>query len=142
MLAALLALLNAIPGISALVNGVVKSVFDAKVQIVQAKTGADRDTAIALAKSAATEAHERTAALGVIATNYLLTLLVVAFALPFVGYIWWIVFHDILWCEGKCVATDPIRGQVADWGNTIIAFVFGAPTAVTIGKMYLARKTD
>ena len=139
MLAALLALINAIPGISALVNGVVKSVFDAKVQIVQAKTGADRDTAVALAKSAATEAHERTAALGIIASNPLLTCLVVAFAGPLVIYIWKVVVWDIVLGLGT---TDPIRGQVADWANTIIWSIFGSTGVAALGKMYFARKTD
>lgn len=141
MLTAILALLNAIPAFAGIVNSITTGWFNAKVQIVQAKTGADRDVAVALVKAAATEAHERTAALGVIAGNYLLTILVVAFAAPFAGYINWIIFHDILWCGGQC-ATDPIKGQVAEWGNTIIAFVFGAPTAVTVGKMWFARKID
>lgn len=141
MLTALLALLNAIPGISSLVNGVVKSVFDAKVQIVQAKTGADKEVAVELVKKAAAEAHERTEALAIIASNYLLTLLVLAFAIPLVAYEWWVIIHDKLWCAGQC-KTDPIGGQVGDWAQMIIAFIFGAPAAVSLGKMWFARKTD
>lgn len=139
MLAAFLALLNAIPGISSLVSSVTNSFFNAKVQIVQAKTGADRDAAIALLKTAETEAHERTASLAIIASNYLLTILVVVFALPFAIYIWKVVVWDVVLGWGT---TDPIRGDVASWANLIIGFIFGAPAAVGIGKMWFARKTS
>jgi hypothetical protein len=38
-------------------------------------------------------------------------------------------------------STYPIRGEVQQWATTIIAFIFGAPTALAIGHMWFNRKT-
>lgn len=138
----MLALLSLIPGIGTVIQAVMTAIFDAKVKITQAKTGADRDAAVAMLKAAEVEAHERTAALAIIAGNKLLTILVIAFATPLVLYEWQVIVIDKLWCGAfnlNCT-TDPIKGQVADWANVIIASIFGAPTAVTIGKMWFSRK--
>lgn len=140
----MLALLSLIPGIGTVIQSVVSALFDAKVKIMQAKTGADRDTAVAILKAAEVEAHERTAALSIIAGNTLLTLLVVSFAIPLVLYEWQVVVVDKLvcnWFSLNC-STDPIKGQVADWATTIIAFIFGTPAAMSLGRMWFGRKTQ
>jgi len=138
----MLALLSLIPGIGTVVQGILGALFDAKVRIVQAKTGADRDAAVGLLKAAEVEAHERTAALAIIAGNKLLTLLVIAFATPLVLYEWQVIVIDKLWCGALSLncSTDPIKGDVAERAKTIITFIFGAPAATTIGKMWFARK--
>ena len=132
-------LLGLIPGLSSLVSAIVKARFDAQVAITQAKVGGDRDVAVALVKASETAAHERSASLATIAGSTTLTLLVVAFAAPLVVYEWKVVVVDIVFQAGS---TDPIRGQVADWANTIIAFVFGASTTMALGHMWFSRKTS
>lgn len=135
----MLPFLAAIPIIGNVITGVTSAVFDAKVRIVQARTGAERDKAVEIVKAAATETEQATARLGIIAGNKLLTVLVVIFSLPFAIFIWKVVVIDIVLGLGT---TDPIKGQVAEWANTIIVCLFGAPTAVTIGKMILSRKSE
>lgn len=138
----MLALLSLIPGIGTVIQAVMTAVFDAKVKITQAKTGTDRDAAVAMLRAAEVEAHERTAALAIIAGNKLLTILVIAFATPLVFYEWQVIVIDKLWCGALSLncSTDPIKGQVADWANTIIYSIFGGTAATTIGKMWFSRK--
>jgi hypothetical protein len=133
----MLALLSLIPGIGTVIQSVLGAVFDAKVKITQAKTGADRDTAVALLKAAEVEAHERTAALAIIASNKFLTFLVIAFAAPYIVFEFKVVIWDIVLGLGS---TDPIKGQVADWATVIIPSIFGSTGATTLGKMWFSRK--
>jgi hypothetical protein len=137
MLSAILAFIGAIPGIGAVIQFIVGKVFDSKVAITTATIGGDRDVAVALVKKAATDEHERTSQLGLIAGSNTLMVLVFAFAAPLVIYEWKVVVVDIVLQAGS---TDPIRGQVADWANTIIAFVFGASTTMALGHMWFNRK--
>lgn len=150
MIAALLALFSAIPGVATAISFVFGKKYDAQVAIVQAKTGVNIEKAKQIVSAAATEDHERSTRLATIASNTLMTFLVVGFATPFVIFIWKVVVVDIvvgpgcIWFTKMCwvANTDPIRGQVADWGNTIIAALFGSTAAVTIGKMILSKKSD
>jgi hypothetical protein len=132
----MLALLAAIPGIGSFVATIVASVFNAKVQIATAKIGGDTAIATALVKATETAAHERTAALAVIAGNTLLTLLIVGFAGPPLIYEWKVVVYDTVLGLGS---TPPIHGEVAAWLHTIIGFIFGTTGAVAIGKMWFGR---
>lgn len=131
-----MALLAAIPGIGGIVTAITTALFNAKVEITKAKTGADRDVAVRLVQAAEAREHENTARLAIFAGNKLLTVLVIAFATPLVLFEWKVVVVDIVFQAGS---TDPIRGQVADWATTIIAFLFGTPTALALGKMWFSR---
>lgn len=135
----MLAFLSLIPGLSTLVQSIVTAVFNAKVQITQARIGGDRDVAVQLVRAAEAQAHEDTAKLGIIAGNKLLTLLLIAFAVPLVWFEWKVIVWDTILQLGT---TEAVRGQVADWGNTIIYFLFGSPTVVALGKMWFTRKTS
>ncbi len=139
MLSAILALIGAIPGIGSVVTAITTAVFNAKVNITTAKIGGDVAVATALVKASETEAHERTAALSVIAGSTVLTILVVGFATPLMIFEWKIVLYDNILGLGS---TDPIRGQVGDWASLIISFVFGAPTSLALGNMWFNRKTS
>ena len=139
MLSALLALIGAIPGIGALVTSITTAVFNSKVQIATAKIGGDTAVATALVKASEPEAHERTAALSVIAGSKILLLLVVVFAAPLAIFEWKVVVYDTILGLGT---TLPIRGEVAQWANLIIGFVFGAPTSLALGQMWFSRKTS
>lgn len=134
MLSAFLALIGAIPGIGSVITFVTGKVFDAKVAITTAKIGGDRDTAVAIVKAGTEAEQQRVAALGVIAGSAVLTLLVVAFAGPLVIFMWKVVVWDIVLGLGT---TDPIKGQVAEWANTIIYSIFGSGTALAVGRMTL-----
>jgi hypothetical protein len=144
------ALLGIIPGLLNLVQFVVGKAFDAKVALVQARLNVDRDVATKLVEAATAQEHENTSKLSVIASNPLLTFLLVGFATPFVIFIWKVVVVDIVIGPGHIHLpfmsdfiwkgeTDAIRGQVGDWGNTIIAFLFGSATTVALGKMWFGR---
>jgi hypothetical protein len=133
-MSALLALLGAIPGIGSIVTFVVGKVFDAKVSIATAKIGGDKETAVAIVRASETAEQQRVAALGVIAGSTVLTLLLVAFAAPLVIFVWKVVVWDIVL---KLGVTDPIKGQVAEWANTIIYSVFGSGTVLATSRMTL-----
>lgn len=133
-----MAILGLIPGLLGFAEKFQASWFDAKVRITTARIGGDVDAARAMVAASVKESHERNGWLAVMASNRVLMLLLVAFALPLVIYEWQIIVHDIIWCAGKC-STDPIRGQVADWANTIIIAIFGSGSVLGIGKMYFGR---
>jgi hypothetical protein len=136
MIAFILAL---IPGINTLVTSITTAFFNAKVQITQARIGGDRDVAVKLVQAAAAQDHEDTARLGIIASNKLLTFLLIAMALPLVAFEWKVIVWDKMLGWGS---TPELSGQVASWAQSIIYFLFGAPTAVAIGKMWFSRKTS
>jgi hypothetical protein len=136
MFAALLAL---IPGLSSLVSSITTAFFNAKVQITQAKIGGDRDVAVKLVQAAAQQEHENTTRLGIIASNKLLTILLVAMAIPIVGFEWKVIVWDKMLGWGS---TDEVSGQVASWAQSVIYFLFGAPTVMGLGKMWFTRKTS
>lgn len=135
----MLAFLALIPGLSTLVSSIVTAVFNAKVSITQAKLGADRDVAVKLVQAAAQQEHENTTRLGIIAGSKLLTLLLIAFALPLIGFEWKVIVWDKMLGWGS---TDPLAGDVSSWASTIIAFLFGAPTVMSLGRMWFSRKTS
>lgn len=131
-----LTLLGLIPGLSTAAQFIVGKVFDSKVSMVQARIGGDRDVAVALVKASETAAHEETSRLGIIASNKLLTFLLIAAAIPLIGFEWKVIVWDKILGWGS---TDPITGQVADWGNTVWYFLFGSPTAMGIAKLWFSR---
>lgn len=119
----MLALLGALPFVGNLITAVVNAFYNAKVSIATAQIGGDRDKAVELVKAAAAAEHERSTALSVIAGNKLLAFLVVAFAAPLVIFEWKVIVVDTVFNAGT---TFPIKGQVADWANTIIWSIFGS----------------
>jgi hypothetical protein len=140
------AIIGAIPIIGKWLIGPItslsKAYFDAKVRLVQARIGGDVEIAKKLVSQGEVQAHENTTRLGIIASNKLLTILLIAFALPLVYHEWEVVVWDKSICKliyGAACSTDPIGGLVGDWANTVIYFLFGAPTAIGIGKMFFGR---
>jgi hypothetical protein len=144
----MLAFLGMIPIIGQIVTGITTAFFNAKVSLVQARIGGDRDVAVKLVQAAAQESHENTSRLSIIAGNRLLTFLIVAFAFPLVIFEFKVVVIDIVIGPGSFLGfhwvgdTDPIRGQVADWATTIIGFIFGSATVTTVGRMWFGRNKD
>lgn len=132
----MLAFLSLIPGIGAAINAIVSAVFNAKVKITQAKIGGDRDVAVKLVQAAEAQAHEDTVKLGIFASNKFLTALLIAAALPLVAFEWKVYVWDTMLGWGT---TEAVRGQVAEWGNTVWYFLFGAPTVMGLGKMWFGR---
>jgi hypothetical protein len=132
----MLALLGIIPGLTTAVTAFFTARFNAKVQVVQAQTGADRDVAVKLVQAAQLQAHEDTAKLGIFASNKFLTILLIAAACPLVAFEWKVYVWDTMLGWGS---TPAVHGQVADWGNTVWYFLFGAPTVMGLGKMWFGR---
>lgn len=145
-----LALIGLIPGALSFAQGITTAIFNAKVKIMQARIGGDEVRATQIVSLAATEAHEHNTWLSIIASNPLLTWLVIFFASPFVIFIWKVVVVDIvigpgcIWLTHVCWIgdTDPIKGQVAEWGNSIIWSIFGSSTTLAVGKMIMANRSD
>lgn len=133
----MLAILGALPVVGTMVQFIVGKVFDAKVAITTAKVGGDRDVAVKMLTSAAQTEHESTTRLGIIAANKLLVFMLIGFAIPLMAYEWKVYIWDAMLGWGS---TDAVRGQVADWGNSIIWFLFGAPTVMGVSKMWFGRK--
>lgn len=150
MISIFLAFFTALPSLVNGVNAFTKSYYDAKVQIVRAKTGLEEAKARDIVNASMAETHEGVARLSVIAGNKVLVWLVVAFATPLVIFIWKVVVIDIvigpgcIWLTSMCWvgSTDPIKGEVAGWASTIIWSIFGSSTALGLGKMILAHKSE
>jgi hypothetical protein len=139
MLSLLASLIGLIPGLTNLASTIATKAFDAKVKMFQARTGADRDVAVQALRTAALENHASAERLKIVAGSWLLTALVAGFALPLIVFEWKVVVVDIVL---KLGTTDPIRGQVADWAQVIIASLFGSTSAVAVTSMWLNRKNQ
>lgn len=137
MLTAILAFFQAIPAITGGINNFVSKYYDAKVQITAAYIGGDTEIAKAMVSGVVTEGQTRVEFLKAAGQSKFLMFLIGGFATPFMIYIWKIVVFDIVLGLGS---TDAIRGNVADWGGTIIAAIFGASTVMGVGQMYFNRK--
>lgn len=138
MIGAILAFINMIPGLSSMVTSVTSAFFNAKVQLVQARIGGDTAVAVATVKAAALTEETRVKGLAVIGGSWVLSMLVVGFALPWIGYEWKVVLWDNVWMNGAS-STPAIHGDVAAWATTIITCLFGSGTVLTAGHMYFNR---
>ncbi len=140
MLAALLTLLSGITPLYNFVLGWINKVQDTKVAVYMARTGATKEVAVAAIQAQAVIAHEGTAKLAVVAGSKYLALLLVLMAIPIVGYYWKGVLFDNLWCPywyGDTCSTPAIHGQLADWMNMIMLFVFGTPSIMGVTNVAL-----
>jgi hypothetical protein len=135
-------ILGLIPGLSSLVNGITTAYFNSKVQLTKARIGGDEKVATQMIVASAQAEHENTSKLSVLASNKFLTFMLIAFALPWIGYEWKVVVWDnilapvLLGHEGY---TAKIGGEVGAWATTIIGFLFGSSTTLAIGKMWFGR---
>jgi hypothetical protein len=138
MLAGILAVLNMIPGLSSMITSLSATYFNSKVKLTTARIGGDVTVATALVSAAAHAEETRVKALQVIGGSWVLSMLVVGFAMPLIIYEWQAIVYDKVWMHGM-TATDPIKGQIADWATTIIGCLFGSGTVLTAGHMYFNR---
>jgi hypothetical protein len=137
MLTGILAFFQAIPAITGGINNFVSHYFDAKVQITAARIGGDVDVAKSMVSGVVAEGQTRVELLKAVGQSKFLMVLIGGFAAPFMIYVWKVVVFDIVLRLG---VTDPIKGNVADWGGVIIASIFGAGTVLGVGQMYFNRK--
>jgi hypothetical protein len=138
-----MALIGLVPGLLTVVSAVTTAAFNAKVQLYQIKTGADQDVAVKTIQAAAQADHENTTRLGIIASNKLLTCLLIMFAIPIVIWFnkvvsWDIVLSPII--TGQTGMTDPIKGEALEITKIIVSFLFGTPTVLAVSKMWFSRK--
>jgi hypothetical protein len=127
MISDVITLLGEIPGLEKTAVRWAEARYNAKVAIATARIGGDHDAAVALVKAAETTKQEQVSAFSAMTGTRLLTLLVLAFATPLVVFVWKVVVWDIVLGLGT---TDPIKGQVASWANTVIVSIFGSATAM------------
>ena len=138
MLSGFLAILGAIPGLGSIIESVVSAITQSKIAIVSAKLGADTTVAEKIIQDAEQEAIERRASLSVVAGSRVLSWLVFLFAMPVAAYEWKVIIWDSMLGWGS---TPAIHGDVAQWMGLQISFLFGAPTALTLGAMWFNRKS-
>lgn len=156
MITAIIAFIAQIPGLLGVAQKWAESRYNAQVAIVTARVGGNRDVAVKIVEAQVQAEHDRGAAFAVIAGNKILTILVVVFAAPLAFYLFKdvgfdvvigslhgcskgtmdalrpLLDHDAFMEKVRACAiysTDPIRGQAADWGNTIIWAIFGSTAA-------------
>lgn len=148
MLSLLGRLIGLIPGVLNFAENWQKNAYDAKVRIMTARIGGDKARAEEIVKLAMAEKHEQNTWLSIIASSPLLTWLIILFALPLVIFAWKVVVIDKVIGPG-CIfnacwdgSTDAIKGQVAEWANTIIVSIFGSATAIPVAKMIFANRSD
>ena len=127
-----------IPGLSNIVTALTAAFFNAKVSLVQARTGADVAVAKALVTAAVTDNQTSVGRLRVIAGSWVLSFLTIGFALPYMIYVWQCIVYDTVWMHGL-TRTNPLGNDMSAWGATIIACLFGSGTVLTAGHMYFSR---
>lgn len=136
MLAGILAVLNMIPGISSIITTLTTAFFNSKVELASARLGADTAVATTLITGVVQADATRVKGLQVIGSSWVLSFLVVGFAVPWICYEWKIVIWDTMLEWGT---TAPIRGAVADWATVIISCLFGSGSVITVGHMFFNR---
>lgn len=139
MIQAILAFFSVIPGLGKVAENVTAAVYDAKVRMLAARTGTTRDVAVQTIQAASADYHTHATIMQTIAGVGPLLWLVVAFAVPIVAYETKVIVWDTMLDLGT---TEPIKGQVAEWMNTIINWLFGASTALAAGGMGLKAIRD
>ena len=146
LLALIQTLLGGIPVIGTLLSGglgnVITNFFNSKTAIDVARYGGAAQVSVAAQQS-------RVAGLQAIAGSTGLTVLVFLFALPLAAFLWKVVLFDVVigsfdGCGGKWSAlarcaiynTDPLRGEVQIWAQTIIVSIFGSLTGLGIASVF------
>lgn len=139
MLTGILAFFQAVPALMGGVTNFTNKYYDAKVQITTAQIGGDVKVAEQLVSGVVKEGETRVEFLKAVGQSKFLSFLIGGFATPFMVYIWKVVVWDIVIMAGT-VSTDPIKGNVADWGGLIIASIFGSATVMGAGHLFFNRK--
>lgn len=126
-------LLSFIPGVLSIIQGWQRQ----KADVELARVEAAKATGEAAVAAAAQESAGRARTWGVIGASSLLTWLVILLALPIAWFEWKVVVWDTVLQLGT---TEPIKGQVADWMNTIIASLFGSSTVLAVAQLWWTTK--
>jgi hypothetical protein len=136
MIAIVMTVLHLIPGLSTLATGWLTAAYNAKVAMTTARIGGDVTVGTALVNAAAVAEQSRVKALQVIGSSWVLSFLVVGFAVPWIIHEWKVVVWDTDLGWGT---TTPVKGDVAEWAKTIIGCLFGSGTVMAAGHMYFNR---
>lgn len=120
----ILAILNMIPGVSSLIQFVVGKLYDSKVAMYQTRWGVTRDVAVAAIQAQAPLAQAQVSWIMALAQNPVMMGVVVGFALPWIILEWKVIVYDNVWAHWGQYMTDPVKGVIGDWGNTILAGIF------------------
>lgn len=138
MLSGIMGLLGFLPKVLNFAEAWQKNKYDAQVQITAAKIGGNTEQAKALVSAHNAQEEANVKRLGIFASNKFLTILLITAAIPLVGYEWKVYVYDTMLGWGS---TEAVKGQVAEWGNTVWWFLFGSPTVMGIGKMWMNKNS-
>lgn len=139
MITAILAFFQAVPSIMNGFNAFTAKYFDVKLQMYTARVGGDVAVAKAMLLAEVQNNQTKVNWLLAIASNPVLLFIVLGFAMPFIIFEWKCVVYDNVWMHGA-TSTDPIRGQIADWADTIIKGIFVTSTGIGVAHTWINRK--
>lgn len=140
MIAAFFAVLHLIPGFTSLAQFVVGKVYDSKVAMYQARWGVTRDVAVAAIQAQAPLAQAQVSWIEALAKNPIMMGLVVGFALPWIILEWKALVYDNVWQFWGTYHTDPVKGALADWGDTILKGIFITGGGLGIAHAVINKK--
>lgn len=138
MIAAILAFINMIPGISTAVTAITNAYFNSKVQMYAARWGVTRDVAVAAIQAEVTNNQTKVNWILALAQNPVMMFVVVGFAMPYIIYEWQAIVYDKVWMHGT-TTTDPITGPLADWANVILTGIFVTSAGVGVAHTIVNR---
>lgn len=133
-----MALIGAIPVLGQIVTSIMTSFFNARVNMYTARTGVSRDVAVAAIQAQIADNQAKAGWITALASNPIMMLIVVGFALPFIVFEWKCVVIDIVWMGGT-TSTPPIKGQLADWANVILGGIFISSTGMGVAHAIVNR---
>lgn len=136
----ILGLLSYIPGFLNLATSITTTVFNAKVQMYQARTGATRDVAVAAITAEVTNNQTKVSWIMALASNPVMLFIVFGFAMPWIIYEWKVVVYDNVWAHWGAYFTPPIAGNVGDWAGLILSGIFVTSGGIGLAHAIVNRK--
>jgi len=135
-------LLGLIPGISSLVSGVTSAWFNSKVRIYQSKMQCTRDVAVAAIQESVKNNETKVNWILALAQNPVMMFIVLGFAMPWIILEWKVIVYDNVWAHWGVFMTDPVRGEIGEWGGLIIGGIFVTSTGVGITHAIINRTRE
>jgi hypothetical protein len=143
MLTAIIAFFQVIPAITGGVTKWTEAYYNAKVALVQARVGGDRDVAVAVVNGMAAEGQARVEFLKTVANSRFLQWMIGLWAGPWIIYEWKVVVWDNIVSfalYGHYGYTPEIKGLVAAWAGLILGGIFGTGGVMAAGQLFFNRR--
>lgn len=136
----ILGLLAYIPGLMSLVTTVTNKWFDTKVQMYQTRWNTTRDVAVEAIRADAAIQSAKVNWIVALAQNPVMMMIVVGYSLPWIILEWKVIVYDNVWAHWGTYMTDPVRGNLGDWGGMIISGIFITSGGLGIAHAWFNKK--